>query len=326
MKDEVLQDEIHKRFTLNWLIQGAAQHASLTFHHLVRDELNGLEPRLLPLYDRFALLGALQYWYGLAALLYGRPSRFWRQAASKRTHPFFAHPLLSKYGGTLAEAGRIRTLQRCKEKGVSCWPVLFSFQVLGVFHRLRALETPHRGRLTQLALQCASRVWGIPAGRLDGELTDRIKPELIISGRTFQAAAMRDSMIGYGGVVRRGDALRVVAHGRVWPVLAHELVKATAELICLHGLNQLSEGMYRRVIDATDRLEFEPWMLQSGGELWRRFLAAIPDGGSLARVLMNLARLPARELEAPLAPVIEGVKEAQDRLAELSRTQQDRRS
>ncbi|MEJ0088566.1 MAG: hypothetical protein WDM80_02220 [Limisphaerales bacterium] len=41
-----VQLEIQKRFTLNWLIQGAAQHAGMTFHHLVRDELDALESGL----------------------------------------------------------------------------------------------------------------------------------------------------------------------------------------------------------------------------------------------------------------------------------------
>ena len=38
MIDAELRGEINKRLTLNWLIQGAAQHAGMTFHHLVRDD------------------------------------------------------------------------------------------------------------------------------------------------------------------------------------------------------------------------------------------------------------------------------------------------
>lgn len=67
--NEVLRGEIEKRLTLNWLIQGAAQHAGMTCHHLVRDELNALNPRLLRLYDQCALLGLLQYWHRDSILL-----------------------------------------------------------------------------------------------------------------------------------------------------------------------------------------------------------------------------------------------------------------
>ena len=101
-------------------------------------------------------------------------------------------------------------------------------------------------------------------------------------------------------------------------MLAKELVKGTAELICLHGLNQLSDDTYRRVIDATDRLELEPWMLQSGGELWRRLLASIPGERPVSRVLMDLARLPARRLESVLVAVIERPEWARGRLEGLA--------
>src|SRR4051794_19419385 len=115
MSDEQL--EIQKRFTLNWLIQGAAQHAGMTSHHLARDELNAIDPRLLRFYDQYALINLLQYWRRDAILLLGWPPRFWRRAATKRSHPFFGHAPLSKYGGMLAEAGRQRALERWKEKG-----------------------------------------------------------------------------------------------------------------------------------------------------------------------------------------------------------------
>src|SRR5688500_1025317 len=111
MSDEQL--EIQKRHTLNWLIQGASEHAGMTLHHLVRDELNALDARLLRSYDQFALLVLLQYWRGASVLLVGWPPRFWKRAASDPTHPFFSHPLLSKYGGMLAEAAKQRALERC---------------------------------------------------------------------------------------------------------------------------------------------------------------------------------------------------------------------
>jgi hypothetical protein len=49
VNDVELRDEVNKRFSLNWLIQGAAQHAGMTFHHLVRDELDALDSELVHL-------------------------------------------------------------------------------------------------------------------------------------------------------------------------------------------------------------------------------------------------------------------------------------
>jgi hypothetical protein len=56
-------------------------------------------------------------------------------------------------------------------------------------------------------------------------------------------------------------------------------------------------------------------MLRSGGELWRRLLAAIPGGAPVATVLMHLARLPAKPLESIIAAVIERPEAAQGLLA-----------
>jgi hypothetical protein len=172
MSDEQLQ--IQKRFTLNWLIQGAAQHAGMTFHHLVRDELNAISPKLLHFYDQYALINLLQYWQPAVKLLLGAPKRFWQQAATRTDHPFYGHPLLSRYGGMLAETSRQRGLDRCKEKGFTRLPIAFSFQTLWVIQRLRLLETPHRFELAQLGKRTASMVWGISTDRIDGQLAERV--------------------------------------------------------------------------------------------------------------------------------------------------------
>ena len=73
---------------------------------------------------------------------------------------------------------------------------------------------------------------------------------------TFSGRLLRASAVGYGGVVRngtgpgdadadvRGATFRVKARAWMWPLLSHELVKGTAELICLHGLNTLDDATY----------------------------------------------------------------------------------
>jgi len=318
MNDERL--EIQKRFTLNWLIQGAAQHAGMTFHHLVRDELNALNPKLLSLYDQYALINLLQYWQVEAKLLLGSPTRFWRQAATNREHPFYGHPLLAKYGGMLAEISRQRGLERCKGKGLTRLPVAFSFQTLFVVQQLSMLEGAHRLELAQLGKRTASQVWGIPQERLDSMLTPHVVvPPDFPAAQTVSGSMFRAGIVGLGGVMQRKDRLIVLARGTNWQLLAKELVKGTAELICLHGLNQLSDDTYRRVIDVTDRVDFEPWMLQSGGELWRRLLSALPDDRPIAHALMCLARLPAGALESVIAEVIEESGAASSQLAAVTK-------
>jgi hypothetical protein len=316
MNDEWL--EIQKRHTLNWLIQGAAQHAGMTFHHLVKDELDALDPRLLRLYDEFALLGFLQYWRGLSVLISGWPPRFWKKAASEPTHPFFGHPLLSRYGGMLAEAAKLRALERSRVKGVTVLPFLFFFKARSLVRRLNALEAPHRPKLVQLAKQITSTIWGIPDELLDAELSDRrVLPGDSLRAHNSSGEMLRTCVLGLAGVVQRQGRLIVTGKGTNWQVLTMELVRATAELICLHGLRQLDDVTYRRVLYVTDRIELEPWMLQSGGELWRLLLAALPGDRPIAKVLMHLACLPSETLGSVVTAVIEQSEEAAIRLAKL---------
>ena len=317
MDDDALREQIHKRLTLNWLIQGAAQHAGMTFHHLIRDQLDALDPRLLRLYDQYALINLLQYWSLAGVLLLGRPSRFWRRAASDPNHPFFDHPVLSRHGGMLAAASKERGLERCKEKGF--WPLrfLFSLQATRVVGRLRRKEAGHAPALLRLAKKATAMVWGIAPDRLEAELTSRVAFGNLSAPRTPAGRAFRAAAVGYGGVLRRGGSLVVVARGTNWQLVAKELVKGTAELVCLHGLNRLSDDTYRRVLGAADGVDFEPWMLQTGGELWRRLLAVLPGGRPVPEVLMHLARLPARSLEALVLAVIEQPRWAGELLAGL---------
>jgi hypothetical protein len=279
--------------------------------------MNALDARLLLLYDQYALINLLQYWHMSGAMLFGRPARFWKRAQSDARHPFFKHPLLSRFGGTLADAGRKRALDRCKEKGVTRLPILFSFQVVDMVARLKEIEGPHRTRLVQLAKLSAAEVWGIPIDMLDGALGKATPFGTPIRIRNSRAAAFRACMVGLGGVEQRNSSLVVVGRATNWQLLTKELVKGTAELICLHGLNSLSDEMYRMVTDTADRIEYEPWMLQTGGELWRRFLAAAPEGRPLAPLLMHMARLPPMALESLMQAVIEQQPQARCLLAGL---------
>lgn len=319
MNDAELRDEINKRLTLNWLIQGAAQHAGMTFHHLVRDELDAMHPKLLRLYDQYALINLLQYWRFEAVLLLGWPPRFWRRAASQPSHPFFGHPLLSRFAETLAAAAKQRAVERSKEKGLARLPVLFAFQVAYVIGRIQTIEASRSQELVALAKKATTMVWGIPTDRLNAALTRSVAFGNLTRPRTLRGHILRACAVGYGGVMRRDDSLEVVARATNWYLLAKELVKGTAELICLHGLNGLGYERYRHVVRHADRIEFEPWMLQTGGELWRRLLAVLPDRRPLADMLMHLARLPGGELQSLMSAVIEQPQRARELLTGLGK-------
>jgi hypothetical protein len=283
--------------------------------------LNAIDPNLIRLYDQHALTNLLQYWHLEGVIIMGSPRRFWRRAATRQRHPFHGHPLLSRYGGMLATAAKQRALERCKEKGVTNVPVLFAMQAITLVSRIEMHESPHRETLIALAKQAASQVWGIPVDRMDAELTSSVAFGNLSAPRSFRGALLRAAVVGYSGVMPRSDSLRVVARARNWTLLAKELVKGTAELICLHGLNTLDDETYRQVMRATDRIEYEPWMLQTGGELWRRLLAVLPDDRPQAEMLMHLARLPGHSLQSLVQAVIEQPQWARELLASLGTLQ-----
>ena len=167
-----------------------------------------------------------------------------------------------------------RASARAKKKGVTCIPIVFASQVLYLTGRLRMIEAGHSPKLIALAKKATAMVWGISTDRLNANLTKNVAFGNLSIPRSAREHVLRGMAVGYGGVLRSNDSLEVVARATNWQLLAKELVKGTAELICLHGLNTLREDIYKRVVYCADRIEFEPWMLQTGGELWRLLLAA----------------------------------------------------
>jgi hypothetical protein len=311
------RSEVNKRLTLNWLIQGAAQHAGMTAHHLVRDELDVIHPDLVRLYDLYALRNLFQYWSPDSVLLLGWPPRFWKRAASDPSHPFFDHPLLSRHGGTLAATAKRRAVERAKEKGVRGNPSLIPHRLSRELARVRVLEAGHAEDLIELAKRATSLVWGIPADRLDANLSTTITLDDADGAETLRGRMLGTLVVGWARVAARDGAVDVVARATNWYFLAKELVKGTAELICLHGLADLRDDVYQDVLRHADKIEYEPWMLQTGGELWRRLLGVLPKAAPLQRVLMHLARLPAEALERVMLAVIEQPMSARDELAHL---------
>jgi hypothetical protein len=75
------------------------------------------------------------------------------------------------------------------------------------------------------------------------------------------------------------------------------------------------------VLEVTDHLDLEPWMLQSGGELWRRLLAVLPEGLAVAKAMMHLAKLPTEDLQAVIANIVEEPGKAADRFLKFKHHQ-----
>jgi len=314
-----LHELINKRLTLNLLIQGAAGHACLTAHHLVHPELEGIRPGLTAWYDKMAVFLNLQYWHPLTRIIFGNPVTFWN-SVTRSDHPFHGHALLTRHGARLAAATFEHSRERARARRMwwtpfSSW---FWVQIAGV--RIIRAEKPHKQQLARLAKRANSIAWGMPERMLDAELTGFTgDPQFGVLSRpqTFRGKLFRAAASAYGGVVRRHGRLVVVAKANMWPLLSHELVKGTAELVCLHGLNRLDRLTYLRVVRAADQTEYEIPMLQAGPDMWRRFLAALPTGKTAAEALMSVARLDPRSLEELMFAVIEEPERARRTMNKL---------
>lgn len=316
VQDPALLDEINKRLTLNLLIQGSASHNCLTAHHLVADELNAIDPKLLPAYDKTTIDMFTNMWRGEMVLIFGRPSRFWRRI-TKPNHPFHRHPLMARHGAELAKGTRRYVFDRAKRKRASRIPGIVTIHLLYMVYRLMYIERHHKCDLEQLAIKAIAKMFGIPEDRLYAELTMEVhfggisKPKTTL-GRLLSAAA-----VGYSGPMRADDVFLVIAKAWVWPLLSHELIKGTTELICMHGINTLDDETYRKMMDATDHIEYEHWHMMAGSELWRRLLAVIPDDQPLAETLMRIVRLDPKPFESLMFAVVEDPPWARELIASL---------
>lgn len=309
LTDEELRGQINKRLTLNLLIQGAAAHTFVTASHLVQEELEAIRPGLTLLYDRFAIGGQLNYCIGDNALIFGRPNRFWGFSPWPQK-PFRDHLLLATHGNRLAreETRHLRELGRAK--GVSGTPVISWFQFLRMLITVLHVEQNDQRRLERLAVQVVSEIWDIPEDQLDGRITRNVAFGHLQPARSFRAAIVRSGAVGYGGVERRGDRFSVVARAWMFPLVVHELVKGTAELVSLHGLCHLDDATYEAVLREADRVEYEAWLLQAGPAIWRRFLAVVPRGARLSEALMAVAKLDPMTLEELMLAVMDDPRRA----------------
>jgi hypothetical protein len=113
----------------------------------------------------------------------------------------------------------------------------------------------------------------------------------------------------------------VVARAVCFPVLCQELSKGVMEILTMHGLSAYDEDTARGVIHYADRLEDEPWLIQVGPELWRKFLKVVPKRTKLADIVSMLSTLQPSEVNKVITAVIENPDEATEILQDLIRAE-----
>ena len=280
-----------------------------------KERIDALDAGLVPLFDKLAPSFMLAQWISDFVFVFGASKKFWRELPYTE-HAFNYCPLLIKHGKGLAEASRTHIEKLAKRKGVATLPGVHYLQAIKLLYQSNVLELPHARVLTGLAEKVTAEIWGIDRERLFGLITRDVAFGNLQPTESFAGELMRKGAAGYGGVVFDGEQMRV--HARAWnfTLLIHELTKGTAELVCLHGLNRLDDRTYDLVTQEADRIEHEIWMLQAGGEFWRKFLLAVPATDLLADSLMQLARQEPKQVEQFAMDIIEHPMTARATLAD----------
>ena len=312
------RDCVHKRWTLNVLIQGAASHIHLTAVHLVRDSIEKMNPGLTELYQEFVLLGQLNYLCGDLMLMQGRPNRCFGWSKQPR-ELIQGHPVLALHANDLARAEAKFVRRHAKQRKLRMIPIITAAKLPKKAAVIQAIEAGFRSQLEQLAYEITTDIWGIDEHLLHGELTPKVAFGEIPKADNFMTEVLQQGIAGYGGVLREEGRWKVMAKAWVFPLLVHELTKGTAELICMHGMSEWSDRMYQKVIREVDRLDNETLCIQVGPELWRRFLEVIPRGVPLSVVLMHVAKLAPEPLHALINDVIADPEIARMELVNLAR-------
>lgn len=301
---------------MNILIQGAASHMHLSAHHSVKEKLDAVDPNLVDLYDQAIAGATLAYWDGLIRVVYGRGIRFWSKLHRPK-NPFFHHRFLRRHGKSLATEAYQSAISRCKEKQMPTNGLALEGKLAKISLEIMEREINRERPLQSIAKDACLQIIDIPRRLLNAEISrdpkwGTVRPPTTVGGRLLMMA-----MVGWGGVDQIDGELQVVAKAIFWPLLVHELVKGSMELICLHGISDVSDDDYSVVMDHTEHVEYEVPMIQIGPVIYQAFLKVLPRPNSLAECTMVLAQMEPIEFEEFLFEMVEAPDSARNILKGL---------
>ena len=305
--------QVNKRLTLNLLIQGAASHVFFSAHHLAAEQFNRIDREMLRHYDRMIVAMSLGYWIGTVPLIMGNPNKYFRNL-DRPGNPFQYHRFMLRFGQQIGEEAREFIFQQADEYGFDKVGWKNEWVQTKLALKTLEMETNHKPELEEIGKQVCSEIYGIPTDRLNAELTTEPAFGTVRTPKTWAGKLIKKFMVGWSAVERRDGRMEVVAKAWIWPLLIHELVKGTVELICLHGLSNLEDEEFELVMDETEHVEYEIPMLQVGGTFFKKVLSVIPREMPVEQGLMHVARMPAVLLDEFLFDMMTVPQNATERL------------
>jgi hypothetical protein len=113
----------------------------------------------------------------------------------------------------------------------------------------------------------------------------------------------------------------VVARAVIFPILVQELSKGIMELLNIHGYSELPPDLQQVIIEYGDEVEDEPWLIQIGPPLWKKFLSVMPRGIPLGQIIMQFAMLEPDDVHRIIDLTIDNPDEAKLILADVIKKQ-----
>ena len=305
-----LTKQQYKRITLNALIQGCSVNAYLTAHHVKRAELRAIDHNLVNLYDQFTWSTVAYYFNGQFKKELIDPQDFWE------TNHFGDHPIFAPYGKKLFNEAS--NFLRSK---------IVSPRELGnIFLSMITIESNHRTKLEALAKETAHEIIGLPLYKMEASLTSELHVLNATSRASQDLASTSIGTVSLGRTLSKVEAdlcgttqgIYVDAKAMTFPVLVQELIKGGMELLTLPALASLSDQEYKEVTEVTDKIELEPFLIQVGPELWRKFLAVRPKAANLPKLISDLSKMQPDALQHVIKALIEDPAWAAELLENIS--------
>lgn len=318
MRSEVDQ-QINKRLYLNLLAQGAATDCSLRIDTRFTDHLSSFHDDYRSLYEVVSLSLILSQ-YQTPKFLFGRRDKFWRNV-DRPGQVFANNAVFVRHGHELSKETYIRSVLGMEALGLVKDGDRYHHDIIGRVDAMTAIECEQYGELQDMAVRYVSEEWGIDEERLVGFLTWADPGPMLEDtpkAATLRGRLMTSCAVGWSRVEARSDGPPlVVAVGKCLPILVHELVKGTVELLMLHGLAELHDDLYAEVIAATDHIEYERPMFEVGPTLYRRWLEIVPSGVTDAEGLMRVAKQDPDVVESLMLATIEDPEAASEIMSHI---------
>lgn len=133
-----------------------------------------------------------------------------------------------------------------------------------------------------------------------------------------------------GGLVRvefpkkEGDKPKIIAQAMTLPVLIHELVKGTMELLASHGLPK-DRKITEYVLGKADFMAAETWDMRLGPAIWEKFTEAIEpaDFNLKHHIFHEMVSLPVKEFNIAMREIMAGTNEGKKIISDACKRVKD---